>query len=475
MTSRRLTVLFPGWLLPVFLLCFGLSACKSEQRATRSHILVNVYTDFTVPDDLDHLTATLLDPATHRETNRKHEFVLQEPRSGEEASLLLSFGVEGGASPRMLLRLTGGKSDSKGGVERKVEQTFEAHFLEGKTGVLVAYLSSRCVNVFGCGEGTCDPERRACGPLKESKVFPVDELPDDVFQFTDPDAGGLARDDAGMPGNSPVGGGDADAATLGCRDSHCVVAPCPQCPGAIERSCVSDDDCCEGPHCQPLSCEPGFADCNSLESDGCEAELATSQRHCGGCFQACPYTECREGQCPVHVEGWPVDEDATPVGWLPGRVHAFRLINTLRGRVASLGLRVQTPNEGRMYIALYEEIYDEDAGFGFPYTRLLHSGEVSLADYEAEWIIPVDERPLLAGVGEGYWLYFTVSETTHMYTAEGTHMFWMSAPTRFGPIDEVRLNDVLVPAMEGLPAPSLFMKLVTEDAAALPDAGVDAQ
>jgi serine/threonine protein kinase len=54
---------------------------------------------------------------------------------------------------------------------------------------------------------------------------------------------------------------------------------------------------------RPLQCPPGFADCNGERSDGCEAELAANSSHCGGCGNACSTAHgavaCRNGTCRI--------------------------------------------------------------------------------------------------------------------------------------------------------------------------------
>jgi hypothetical protein len=67
--------------------------------------------------------------------------------------------------------------------------------------------------------------------------------------------------------------------------------------GAIADSASSAlcDSCEEPPHAIAtcidqicgFTCNPGFDDCDGLESTGCEANLDTSVPHCGSCDNAC--------------------------------------------------------------------------------------------------------------------------------------------------------------------------------------------
>lgn len=150
------------------------------------------------------------------------------------------------------------------------------------------------------------------------------------------------------------------------------------------------------------------------------------------------------------------------IGWQAGRVYSFRVVNTVPGHLASVGLHVATPNHALLNLAVYDEYYEE--GFGsFPQTRLFHSGEVTITDTQAEWIVPLAERPLLTGEGLGYWVLFTLSEMTQVMVAEGVHSFWVSPATPFGAIDEFRFEDEFHENEAGLAAPSIFMTVVPEE------------
>ncbi len=61
---------------------------------------------------------------------------------------------------------------------------------------------------------------------------------------------------------------------------------------------------CMGGVCTVASCFAGFADCNMMVADGCEAAITTDPRNCGGCGKACPVeanasVSCSGGMCSL--------------------------------------------------------------------------------------------------------------------------------------------------------------------------------
>jgi hypothetical protein len=91
--------------------------------------------------------------------------------------------------------------------------------------------------------------------------------------------------DASVPdAGCPEGTKDCDGVCLsisdpasGCGDPSC--APC-SFPNAVGQ-CSTAGECEIGP------CLTGFSNCNAEPGDGCEVELATDTRNCGGCGKAC--------------------------------------------------------------------------------------------------------------------------------------------------------------------------------------------
>lgn len=75
----------------------------------------------------------------------------------------------------------------------------------------------------------------------------------------------------------------------GCNDA---------CPGASDSS-ANGAPTCVGGHCGYV-CYAGFADCNHRLDDGCEVNVMTDQRNCGGCGTKCNVAEkqpCVMGVC----------------------------------------------------------------------------------------------------------------------------------------------------------------------------------
>ena len=55
---------------------------------------------------------------------------------------------------------------------------------------------------------------------------------------------------------------------------------------------------CVASVCEMGACDPGFGDCDTLETNGCEENLSTSFDHCGTCVDSCtPGEICSSGAC----------------------------------------------------------------------------------------------------------------------------------------------------------------------------------
>lgn len=105
------------------------------------------------------------------------------------------------------------------------------------------------------------------------------------------------------------------AGTTNC-DGSCVdlvtdAANCGQCGYAcagLPSSMGTGGPVCVGGECSYV-CFPGFADCDHRIDNGCEANLATSQRHCGSCTTRCDVAAgqpCVGGTCLTKPCGDPV-------------------------------------------------------------------------------------------------------------------------------------------------------------------------
>ncbi len=90
----------------------------------------------------------------------------------------------------------------------------------------------------------------------------------------------------------------------GCEvDIRSSVANC----GACGHDCALADvatDGCAGGSCTVLGCQPGYADCDHVAANGCEANLATDPSNCGGCgvhpTQTC---DLADDNCSGRCEG----------------------------------------------------------------------------------------------------------------------------------------------------------------------------
>jgi hypothetical protein len=70
------------------------------------------------------------------------------------------------------------------------------------------------------------------------------------------------------------------------------------CPGASDDT-AHGGPTCSGGHCSYV-CYAGFADCDHLVGDGCEANVASDPKNCGGCGTQCDAARgqpCVLGQC----------------------------------------------------------------------------------------------------------------------------------------------------------------------------------
>ena len=123
-----------------------------------------------------------------------------------------------------------------------------------------------------------------------------------------------------------------------CWDSECAIGVClagfGDCDGEVDNGCETVLDSiancgrcgspCELPHaaaacvygtCRPETCDEGWADCDDVVANGCEADLS-SIRTCAGCDSSCdPLAEvCENGACAQLPHPLPLDIRWMPVG-----------------------------------------------------------------------------------------------------------------------------------------------------------------
>jgi len=68
--------------------------------------------------------------------------------------------------------------------------------------------------------------------------------------------------------------------------------------GACNNPCAPNKSCTNGVCIATIACEPGFADCDGNDTNGCETNLWLSTEHCGACNNPCaPNESCTNGAC----------------------------------------------------------------------------------------------------------------------------------------------------------------------------------
>ena len=119
-----------------------------------------------------------------------------------------------------------------------------------------------------------------------------------------PNATPVCRAGACAVGSCDAGFADCDGdPSNGCEvDTRTSVGNC----GACGRACAAPNGvaACVAGACAVASCATGFANCDGMAANGCEAVLATDEANCGRCGVMCPVpssgsAECRAGVCGI--------------------------------------------------------------------------------------------------------------------------------------------------------------------------------
>ncbi len=117
-----------------------------------------------------------------------------------------------------------------------------------------------------------------------------------------------------------------------CVDTQTDLMHCGMCGRAC--SGVNGTPSCVGGACG-IACNTGFGNCNMDVADGCEANLNTSDLHCGACGNACPMgAACVNGLChrfPSNGTEGPYNPAGPGVVMIPGGVHNFTTITVPAG------------------------------------------------------------------------------------------------------------------------------------------------
>ena len=95
---------------------------------------------------------------------------------------------------------------------------------------------------------------------------------------------------------SGVAGGTTGETTT--TPTTTTTTPAGECAAAPDCSLDHAEAACSAGTCVIDKCHLGFADCNGERLDGCEANLANDEDHCGKCDESCNGDkECKLGKC----------------------------------------------------------------------------------------------------------------------------------------------------------------------------------
>jgi hypothetical protein len=116
------------------------------------------------------------------------------------------------------------------------------------------------------------------------------------------DCDGVAADgcEADLTSSATCGGCGTSCGLQTCCDGFCSdttddIANCGACGHACSGQHAAAWSCTSGA-CVVHQCDVGWADCNGIAADGCEADL-TSSATCGGCGTSCGLQTCCYGFC----------------------------------------------------------------------------------------------------------------------------------------------------------------------------------
>ncbi len=91
-----------------------------------------------------------------------------------------------------------------------------------------------------------------------------------------------------------------------CKNGMCADA-CGPCMAANATA-----GCDGNGQCHIIQCNPGFVDCNLVYADGCEMDVRSDQKNCGGCGNMCINGPCVNGMCQMNACGNCMAPNAKP-------------------------------------------------------------------------------------------------------------------------------------------------------------------
>ena len=100
--------------------------------------------------------------------------------------------------------------------------------------------------------------------------------------------------------------GNVCASGQGCCTGTCTSVSTNMNCGGCGMACAPTNGTgmCVSGTCTVTSCMSGFADCNKMASDGCEANLGSDNNNCGACGMACATgIQCTAGVCGIYGTG----------------------------------------------------------------------------------------------------------------------------------------------------------------------------
>jgi hypothetical protein len=180
----------------------------------------------------------------------------------------------------------------------------------------VAGAPAACAN-FTCGMGACDAGFADCsGGAANGCETSTDTDPDNCGACNQPCAAvpngtRACQGAACVIGGCDAGYADCDSALAnGCETNlktdpnHCNAcgAACTALPGAV-AACV-DGGCGLG------ACTPGFSNCDSDATNGCETNSATNPANCGGCGVKCGSGSCVDSACVCLMTALVIADDS---------------------------------------------------------------------------------------------------------------------------------------------------------------------
>jgi hypothetical protein len=91
---------------------------------------------------------------------------------------------------------------------------------------------------------------------------------------------------------------DGDARSNGCETNLLTVSSCHACGrmcSFANATAVCNNH--SAIQCSIASCNPGFANCNGAQADGCEVNTTNDDANCGACGRRCLRSVCRQSAC----------------------------------------------------------------------------------------------------------------------------------------------------------------------------------